>query len=47
MTNEAAKNILAMAAKRKEGSFKPSRERDALSVEVGLEGRISLICRHV
>ena len=35
MTNEAAKNILAMAAKQKEGSFKPSRERDILSVGLG------------
>jgi hypothetical protein len=35
MTNEVAKNILAMAAKQKEGSFKPSRERDALSVGLG------------
>ena len=52
MIDEAAKNILVMVAKQKEGSFKPSRERDTLSVGVGnpehpglvpfgLEGRIS------
>ena len=35
MTDEAAKNILAMAAKQKEGSFKPSKERDTLSVGLG------------
>ena len=35
MTDEAAKNILAVAAKQKEGSFKPSRERDTVSVGLG------------
>ena len=35
MTDEAAKNILVMATKQKEGSFKPSRERDTLSVGLG------------
>ena len=35
MTDEAAKNILAVVAKQKEGSFKPSRERDTLSVGLG------------
>jgi hypothetical protein len=35
MTDEAAKSILAVAAKQKEGLFKPSRERDALSVGLG------------
>jgi len=35
MTDEAAKNILAMAAKQKEESFKPSRERDTVSVGLG------------
>ena len=35
MTDEAAKNVLAVAAKQKEGSFKPSMERDALSVGLG------------
>jgi len=34
-TDEAAKNVLAVAAKQKEGSFKPSRERDILSVGLG------------
>jgi len=33
--DEAAKNNLAVAAKQKEGSFKPSRERDALTVGLG------------
>ena len=35
VTDEAAKNILAVVAKQKEGSFKPSRERDTLSVGLG------------
>ena len=35
MTDEAAKNILAVAAKQKEGPFKPSRERDTISVGLG------------
>ena len=35
MTDEAAKNILAVAAKQKEGSFKPSRERETLIVGLG------------
>ena len=34
-TDEAAKNVLAVAAKQKEGSFKPSRERDTVSVGLG------------
>ena len=35
MTDEVAKNILAMVAKQKEGSFKPSRERDNLRFGLG------------
>ena len=35
MTDEAAKNILVVVAKQKERSFKPSRERDTLSVGQG------------
>ena len=35
MTDEAAKNVLAVAAKQKEGSFKPSRERDTLRFGLG------------
>jgi hypothetical protein len=35
MTDEATKSILDVAAKQKEGSFKPSRERDTLSVDLG------------
>ena len=35
MIDEAVKNILAMAAKQKEGSFKPSRERDTLGFGLG------------
>jgi hypothetical protein len=35
MTDDAAKNILAMVAKQKEGSFKPPRERETLSVGLG------------
>ena len=34
MTDEVAKNILVMVAK-KEGPFKPLRERDTLSVGLG------------
>ena len=35
MTDEVARNILVMVAKQNEGSFKPSRERDTLSVGLG------------
>ena len=35
MTDEVAKNILAVAVKQKEGSFKPSRERETLIVGLG------------
>ena len=35
MTDKAAKNILDMAAKEKEGSFKLARKRDVLSLGLG------------
>jgi len=50
MTDEAAKNILAMVAKQKEGSFKPSRERDTLSVGLGNPehpGRVRGVSSHL
>jgi len=50
MTDEAAKNILAMVAKQKEGSFKPSRERDTLSVGLGNPehlGRVRGVLSHL
>ena len=50
MTDEAAKNILVMATKQKEGSFKPSRERDTLSVGLGNPehpGRVHGISSHL
>ena len=50
MTDEAAKNILAVAAKQKEGSFKPSRERDTVSVGLGNPehpGRVRGVSSHL
>jgi len=50
MTDEEAKNILAVVAKQKEGSFKPSRERDTLIMGLGNPehpGRVHGISSHL
>ena len=50
VTDEAAKNILAVVAKQKEGSFKPSRERDTLIMGLGNPehpGRVHGISSHL